>query len=69
MEDTWIFLAALFFITIISFMVWASVSKRRTEKKLNDPNAPKSTLAKDGPGPNPATAPRREGVSPQGRRG
>jgi hypothetical protein len=44
------------------------VSKRRTDKKLHDPNASKSTLAADGPGPNPATAPRREGVSPQGRR-
>lgn len=66
--DTIIFLAALFLITMVAFMVWASVSKRRTEKKLNDPNAPKSTLAKDGPGPNPATVPRREGATPQGGR-
>jgi peptidoglycan/LPS O-acetylase OafA/YrhL len=67
--DTWIFLAALFLITMIAWLTWATVSKRRTEKKLNDPDAPKSSLAKDGPGPNPATAPRREGVTPQGRRG
>jgi hypothetical protein len=67
--DTWIFLVALFLVTILAFMAWASVSKRRTEKKLHDPDAPKSSLAKDGPGPNPATAPRREGATPQGRRG
>jgi hypothetical protein len=67
--DTWIFLAALFLITMIAWLAWATVSKRRTERKLNDPDAPKSSLAKDGPGPNPATAPRREGVTPQGRRG
>ena len=67
--DTWIFLAALFLITMIAWLAWAAVSKRRTERKLHDPDAPKSSLAKDGPGPNPATAPRREGVTPQGRRG
>ncbi|MGP1357424.1 hypothetical protein [Roseicyclus sp.] len=66
--DTWIFLAALFLITMIAWLAWATVSKRRTERKLHDPDAPKSSLAKDGPGPNPATAPRREGVTPQGRR-
>lgn len=66
--DTWIFLAALFLITMIAWLAWATVSKRRTERKLHDPEAPKSSLAKDGPGPNPATAPRREGVTPQGRR-
>ncbi len=54
---------------MLAFLAWATVSKRRTEKKLEDPNAPKSALAKDGPGPNPATAPRREGVTPQGKRG
>jgi hypothetical protein len=69
MEGTVIFLAALFLITMLAFLAWATVSKRRTEKKLEDPNAPKSALAKDGPGPNPATAPRREGVTPQGKRG
>lgn len=53
--DTWIFLAGLFFFTMIAFLTWAAVSKRRTERKLADPNAPKSALAKDGPGPNPVT--------------
>jgi hypothetical protein len=67
--DTWIFVAILFLVTMGAFLLWATVSKRQTEKKLHDPNAPKSSLAKDGPGPNPATAPRREGVSPQGNRG
>ena len=56
--DTWIFLAALFLLTMGIFLGWATLSKRRTDKKRNDPNAPKSALAKDGPGPNPATAPR-----------
>jgi len=58
--DTWAFLAFLFLFTMLSFLAWATVSKRRTEKKLHDPNAPKSSLAKDGPGPNPVTAPRGE---------
>ncbi|MDG4649322.1 hypothetical protein P6F26_12780 [Roseibacterium sp. SDUM158017] len=67
--DTWIFIAALFLITMLAFLAWATVSKRRTERKLADPAAAKSSLASDGPGPNPATAPRREGVTPQGRGG
>jgi len=58
--ETWAFLAFLFLFTMLSWLAWAWVSKRRTEKKLADPNAPKSSLAKDGPGPNPVTAPRGE---------
>lgn len=34
----------------IGFAVW---SKRRTEQKLEKANPPKSSLAKDGPGPQP----------------
>jgi len=63
--DTWIFLAALFFLTMGIFLSWATISKRRTEQRLNDPNAPKSSLAKDGPGPNPVTAPRRGEPQPR----
>lgn len=66
--DTWIFLAGLFLFTMLAFLTWGWVSKRRTEKRLDDPNAPKSSLAKDGPGPNPVTAPRDNGVTPQGDR-
>jgi hypothetical protein len=56
--ETWYFLAGLFLITMVAFMTWAWISKRRTEALLKDPDAPKSSLAKDGPGPNPVTAPR-----------
>ncbi len=56
--ETWYFLAGLFLFTMIAWLAWAGLSKLRTENKLDDPNAPKSSLAKDGPGPNPATAPR-----------
>ncbi len=57
--DTWFFLAGLFLMTMLAFLIWATISKKRTEELLDDPNAPKSSLAKDGPGPNPVTAPRR----------
>ncbi|MEJ6392202.1 hypothetical protein V8J82_02985 [Gymnodinialimonas sp. 2305UL16-5] len=56
--ETWMFLAGLFLFTMIAWLVWATWSKRQTEAKLDDPSAPKSSLAKDGPGPNPVTAPR-----------
>ena len=46
-------LAALSLVTLSGAVVFALWSKKRTEKKLNDPNAPKSSLAKDGPGPQP----------------
>ncbi len=35
--------------TMLAFIVFALVSKHRTEEKLDDPNAPKSRLAKDAP--------------------
>ena len=65
--DTWIILAVLFLATMIIFLGWAAVSKRRTDKRLDDPDAPKSALAKDGPGPNPATAPRMGDAQPRNR--
>lgn len=64
--DTLIFLAGLFLFTMLAFLGYAWVDKRRTEEKLNDPNAPKSALATDGPGPNPVTAPRGDHVDPSG---
>lgn len=33
--------------TMLAAIIFALVSKHRTEQKLDDPNAPKSTLAKD----------------------
>lgn len=48
-----IFIFGLFLITALAFVGWAIWSKSRTEDKLKDPDAPKSSLAKDGPGPNP----------------
>lgn len=56
--ESWYFIAGLSLMTLIAVLVWAAVSKHRTEQRLEDPNASKSSLAKDGPGPNPATAPR-----------
>jgi hypothetical protein len=73
--STWLFLAGLFLFTMLSFLTAAWVSKRGTEERMQDPDAPTSSLATDGPGPNPATAPRgadfnAEGTSitPQGKR-
>ncbi|MEM7724402.1 MAG: hypothetical protein AAF376_18820 [Pseudomonadota bacterium] len=64
--ETWIFLAGLFLVTMGVFLVASMISKRRTEKRLHDDSAPKSSLAKDGPGPNPVTAPRGADVTPDG---
>jgi hypothetical protein len=72
---TWLFLAGLFLFTMLSFLTAAWISKRATEDRIEDPDAPKSALAVDGPGPNPATAPRGEdfsatgpSITPQGER-
>ncbi|MCI5110459.1 MAG: hypothetical protein MRY75_07870 [Marivita sp.] len=35
--------------TMLAFIVFALVSKHRTEQKLEDPHAPKSRLAEDAP--------------------
>ncbi len=35
--------------TLLSVAVFALVSKAKIEERRHDPNAPKSTLAKDGP--------------------
>ena len=44
-----IFLAALAGMTFVAFLVFALTSKAKTEEKMADPDAPKSSLAKDGP--------------------
>ncbi len=52
MEDfplLWV-LPIVTFALVIGFAVW---SKMRVEDRLDEPDAPKSSLAKDGPGPNP----------------
>lgn len=45
-----ILLPILTMVLVIGFALW---SKRATEKKMNDDDAEKSSLAKDGPGPQP----------------
>ena len=47
--DIVVLLPALALITLTSGCVIALWSKNVTEKRRNDPNAPKSTLAADGP--------------------
>ena len=44
-----IFLAALAGMTFVAFLIWMLTSKARTQAALDDPSAPKSALAKDGP--------------------
>ncbi|MBU2360998.1 MAG: hypothetical protein KKB02_19030 [Alphaproteobacteria bacterium] len=39
--------------TLLAALVFSLYSKAVTEKKRKDPYAPKSSLAKDGPGPQP----------------
>ena len=36
-------------VTLLAVAVFALMSKSRVEKRRHDPNAPKSTLAKDAP--------------------
>ncbi len=46
MDATYIIvLLALF--TFLAFIIFALVSKKKTEDRKNDPNAPKSSLASD----------------------
>lgn len=48
MDYSWLIpFLALF--TLLSVGVFALISKERVEERRHDPNAPKSTLAKDGP--------------------
>lgn len=45
--DWSILVGALAFGTLITWIVIAQISKRKVEERLDDPNAPKSTLAAD----------------------
>lgn len=47
--ETGIIIAALSFLTLGIFLVLGRVSKRQTEKRMEDDNARKSRLAKDAP--------------------
>lgn len=48
MDYSWLIpFLALF--TLLGVCIFALVSKERTDARRHDPNAPKSTLAKDGP--------------------
>ena len=47
--DTSIFLPVLSVGTMFAVIVFALVSKERTERRRKDPNAPKSSLAEDAP--------------------
>ena len=50
----WNFLLPLLaMFTMLAAIAFSLYSKAVTEKKRKDPNAPKSSLAKDGPGPQP----------------
>ncbi|WP_299374062.1 hypothetical protein [uncultured Tateyamaria sp.] len=42
-------LAVLFLVTAGAVIVFALVSKSKVEDRIEDPDAPKSTLAKDAP--------------------
>lgn len=48
MEPTGL-IVTLSIVTLLAVLVLALVSKRRTEQRRHDPNAPKSTLAEDAP--------------------
>lgn len=48
MDYAWI-VPLLSLITMLAVLVFAMVSKAKIEERRHDPNAPKSTLAKDGP--------------------
>ncbi len=71
--DVWFFLPLLTLVTLLAVIIFAMLSKARTEKMLRDPNSPRSTLASDGRGPNtprPATEehhPRPEALLPESR--
>jgi hypothetical protein len=65
------FVPLLSLFTLLAVCVFALFSKARVEKRLHDPDAPKSTLAKDGPqggvealAPLDAPTPRKPHVQP-----
>ena len=48
MDYSWL-VPLLALCTLLAVLVFALVSKSRVDQRRHDPNAPKSTLAKDGP--------------------
>jgi hypothetical protein len=36
-------------LTLLAFLIFAMIGKARVDKRRRDPDAPKSTLAEDGP--------------------
>lgn len=48
MEYSWI-IPTLFLFTLLAVAIFALVNKQAVDERRHDPNAPKSTLAKDGP--------------------
>ncbi|MBC7736962.1 MAG: hypothetical protein H7245_07005 [Candidatus Saccharibacteria bacterium] len=48
MDYAWI-VPLLALVTMLAVLIFAMASKARIEERRHDPNAPKSTLAKDGP--------------------
>ena len=51
MLDLFWLLPVLTMLTLLSVIVFALISKKKTEERRHDPNAPKSSLATDGPVP------------------
>jgi len=47
--DVTTLLPVLALFTLLAVAVFALVSKKKTEERMDDPTVPKSTLAKDGP--------------------
>ncbi len=45
--DVWFLVPLLFLITVLAVIVFALVSKCKVENRMDDPDAPKSTLAAD----------------------
>lgn len=52
METTFI-VPLLALVTLLAVCLFAMISKASIERRRHDPNAPKSSLAKDGPTGNP----------------
>jgi len=48
MTSTWI-IPFLFMFTLLFVLVFSLINKKAVKERIADPNAPKSTLAKDGP--------------------
>ncbi|WP_420862962.1 hypothetical protein [Algirhabdus cladophorae] len=45
--ETGFFVMMLALLTLLAVVVWAIISQRKIQKRMDDPSAPKSTLAAD----------------------